>query len=54
MVRVSHCAASQQQTFNSSSHLLLIGFLSAAGESQKPPFYCQISLDIHYCLYIPH
>lgn len=54
VVRVSRCAASQQQTLNSSAHLLLIRFLSAAGESEKPPLYCQILLDIHYCLYIPH
>lgn len=53
-VRVSHCAASQQQTLNPSAHLLLIRLLSAARESEKPPLYCQILLDIHYCLYIPH
>lgn len=52
MVRVSHCAASEQQTLDSSSHLLLIRFLSAARESEKHPLYCQIVLDIHYFLHI--
>lgn len=54
VIRVSDCAASQQQTLNSSAHLVLIRFLSAAEESEKPPLYCQILLDIHYCLCIPH
>lgn len=54
MVCVSYCAASQQQTLNTSAHLLLIRFLSAAGDGEKPHLYCQILLDIHYCLYISH
>lgn len=54
VVCVSYCAASQQQTLNSSAHLFLIRFLSTAGDGEKPHLYHQIWLDIHYCLYIPH
>lgn len=48
VVRVFHCAASQQQTLDASARLLLIRFLSAARENENP-FYCQILLDFHYC-----
>lgn len=35
---VPYCAPSQQQTINSCAHLVLIGFLSAHGDSEKTSF----------------
>lgn len=38
VLRVPYCAASQQQTLDSCAHLVLIGFLSAHGDSEKTSF----------------